>query len=83
MKIAIRLRRFAVKVRLLMCSLKELKANTIQILNRSIAAITKILFSLPLVPQLYSYCTSLLNFLIRYLFVRHAFSPPFFIINCS
>ena len=66
-----------------MCSIKEIKSNPIHILNSSIGAITKILFSLPLVPQLYSFCTSFLNFLNRYLLVRHTVSPPLFIIYRS
>ena len=48
-----------------MCSKKEITI-TKHTFNSAIGAITKILFSLPLVPQLHSYRTSFLNFLIRY-----------------
>ena len=48
-----------------MCSIKELRTTTTLIFNSPIDAITKILFSLPLVPKLHSSCTSFLNFLIR------------------
>ena len=69
-----------------MCSRKEKRTTAIYcwlsfyqliiIFNSTIGAITNILYSLPLVPQLHSCCTSFLDFFIRYLFVRHAVTPP-------
>ena len=46
---------------------KEIKQLTTYIFNSSIGVITKILFSLPLVPQLYISCTYFLDSLIRLL----------------
>ena len=63
-----------------MCSIKEIKTITHLVFNSYISAITKLLFSLPLVPQSHSSCTTFLNFLIRYFFVRQLVSPPNFII---
>ena len=56
--------------------IKHLKVQTSNILNSSIGATKKILLSLPLISQLYNFCTPFLDFLIEYLFVRHTVSPP-------
>ena len=65
------------KLRLLMNLLKEIKSNSTIVFKSSIGAITKILFSIPFLPQLYSSCTSFLNFLIRYLL----FDMPFLLLS--
>ena len=59
-----------------MSVLKHLKETTTTLFNRSIGATKKILLSLPFISQLYDCCTPFLDFLIRYLFVRHTVSPP-------
>ena len=66
----------AVKIlRLLMSLIKDLKRTTNTLFNSSIGATKKILLSLPLISHIYNCCTPFLDFLIRYLFVRHTVSP--------
>ena len=64
-----------------MSAIKDLKETTLNIFNSSIGATKKILLSLPLISQLYNFCTPFLDFLIRYLFVRHTVSPPLNIVH--
>ena len=59
-----------------MSVIKHLKKTTTTLFNSSIGATKKILLSLPFISQLYNCCTPFLDFLIRYLFVRHTVSPP-------
>ena len=69
-----------------MSTIKYLKEATTNIFNSSIGATKKNLLSLPLISQLYNFCTLFLDFLIRYLFVRHTVSPPLSIayrFNCK
>ena len=58
-----------------MHSLKEIKIITSNIFNSSIGAITKILFSLPLIPQLCTFCTPFVDLLIRYLYTPSLHLP--------
>ena len=59
-----------------MSVLTLLKETTTQLFNSSIGATKKILLSLPFISHIYNCCTPFLDFLIRYLFVRHTVSPP-------
>ena len=58
------------------CYILTLKEQTPNIFNSSIGATKKIILSLQFISQLYNFCTPFLDFLIRYLFVRHTVSPP-------
>ena len=59
-----------------MSVIKHPKETTTTLVNSSIGATKKILLSLPLISQLYNFCTPFLDFFIRYRFVRHTVSPP-------
>ena len=76
------------RIRLISLYQRVLLQNIIHILKNSIGAITKIFFSLPLVPQIHSSCTSFLNYGTQFLLLfssstilNFTFQPIFFKID--